>query len=232
LGTGNWKKDRRNWNLEPRPLPSGPLMTKAEVARLQAARPKAVNPFELMNGGFQAGDLLVVDWMDEGGYALNGCRLSAYRSGTLLRWTTSGHGRDAGGRCLYLAFLTSHSAVEDFVCMLATASGYIATVLEKSKTRQRFALESVTSESRRLISGDYVSFNWEGKSLQVQRPQGTVDMNLFRPGSGDKAGVIMDCSVSYISLYHHPSVIVRILAEVNALQTQPWARDIFLVVPR
>lgn len=227
---GEWQKPKRDWSLEPKGPTFGHVPpTWDQVRRIEAARVKEPpNPFELMNGGLRDGDHLLIDWMDDSQLRLNGCRLAGYRGRNLLMWTTSGWGRDAGGRCLYMPFLTSLSAVDDFVQMLATTSGYITAVKEESKTRRRFTLETVAGDSRRLVAGDCLSFDWLDRTVEVKRSQGTVDMNLYRTSGRD--AVVMRCGIKYISLYHHPSVIARILTEANALQARNLGDNSFLAV--
>ena len=228
---GDWKsKPRKDWSLKPREYRSSPLISAEEARRYneKLAAERKPNPFLVMAGGLRHGDHLFVDWLDDRELRLNGCRVAAYRDRVLLKWAPAGWLRDTGGRCLYAPYLKTLSAVDDFVHMLATACGYTASVLEEGPTRRRFLLETVVGESRRIISGDQLRYDPRDKTLRVERQQGTVDMNLYKPTG---SSCILNSTVDYASMTHHPPVIVRAIAEANGLWVKQLEDGAFLAVP-
>ncbi|MCX6701923.1 MAG: hypothetical protein NTX96_01880, partial [Candidatus Zambryskibacteria bacterium] len=176
---GKWPKLKRDWSLEPKRYPGTPPVPRDVVLRIKAARGEdKPNPFTIMIGGLRDGDHLFIDWMDDKELWLNGCRVAAYRDGVLLRWAPAGWLRDVSGKCLYAPYLRSLSSVMSFIDMMAMACGYTTVLKEETVTCRRFVLETVAGESRRLLPGDQLRFDWCDKTLQVERRQGTVDMNL------------------------------------------------------
>lgn len=187
------------------------------------------DPLVVLNGGLRHGDALLVDWggSDER-LRLVGARIMVYRGGARLKWASSGWLRDPSGKCLYAPYLLSLLAVDDFVYLLAKACGYDVAVTDHDlKTHRQFVLVELVGESSRLISGDLISFDLQGKTVQVSRPQGALDMNLYKPIGSD---CVFGSDVGYITMSHHPTVIARAMAEANGLMASPVGGDRFLLV--
>ena len=197
-------------------------------ARL-AMEPKP-DPFAVINGGLREGDEIVIDWIDGERLSLVGCQVEAFRGDIRLSWASGGCLRDQAGKCLYAPYLTCLRSVCKFANMLAGATGYELGMLQDTGRLHRFALKACDGPSRRLFHGDCMLFDWKGKSLRVERRQGTIDMNLYRPDTTD--GLIHECSIDYISMSHHPTVLARVMAEANGLLVQALGGDKFLVVTR
>lgn len=211
------KPKRTDWRQRVFP-PLVPLIPKQDVQRIQASKQsEPPNPFIIANGGLCEWDQLQVDWV-AGSRELRGTRISAFRGRRLLWWRKGFYSREVSGAFLYMPSLTAPSFVDSFVKMFSELCGYFPILESEGVNYKRFTLKASTEESRRLLLGDFISFNWAENILYIYRSQGTIDMNLFR--TGPNSICVFKSEVGYIRIPGQDYDTARILTEANGY----WAK--------
>lgn len=179
------------------------------------------DPLVVKNCGLKAGDVLSLVAVHPAGKRLKGVQLSVSRGRNWLIWQSgmSLFGRDPSGKFIYTPYLETAGDAEAFISILSGVVGFEFAPREGcTSTKWTFTLRESVVPNRRLIQNDYVSLH--NDSVAVSRQQGTLDMNLYRPGFDD-GNIIFSHPMGFCRAPHHFKAVLSILTEANGLCHTP-----------
>lgn len=201
-------------------LPTEQLIpVSPEIERIRAEN-RGIDPDAMMSGGLQEGDTMLFDWVTPEALPLRGCQLSVKSAaGVLRRWNDRGLWREPGGRLIFASFLRTVESVDACAALIAKLAGYSIELTGATHRSRTFRVGPLIGESYKLRIGDLISC--DAGVVNVERPQGTIDMNLYR--SGTLEGSLFRLETSYLKAGHHGEGIARLLAEANGFMFFPRA---------
>lgn len=175
----------------------------------------------VIRSGLILGDELVFSWINDKELAIKGCQLQAKRKGRTLMWAPQGFGRDPSGMWVYLPYIRSKDEMRQLAVILTELSGYEFRVTKEQGFFLHLELFEPIGDTRRLIAGDHLCFEGHGSTVRVTRSQGTIDMNLYRPGLENHGLVFSSVVVWLGAANHHFHSFCRMVTEINGLQCAP-----------